>query len=125
MSDTDRFDYKDGLRLVAGLAWLGALAYQPRLTLAVTLLFIGGAFMLFNASVFVRSVFGRGEGPSVAPIFGGVFAAIGVALLPIDGAWYWAWIPLFLDWGGLPMFLVGGVRVLWARMTGRAHANRW
>lgn len=124
MTDTEAFGVKDGIRLVAGIAWLAALAYQPRITLAVTCLLIGGAFMVFNAMVFAQSVFGNGEGPSVAPIFGGLIAAAGVALLPIEGAWHWFWIPLMLDWGGLPMFLFGGVRFLWARWDGRKQGER-
>lgn len=32
-------------------------------------------------------------------------AAASIALLPVTGTWKWAWIPLLLDCGGLPMLL--------------------
>lgn len=33
----------------------------------------------------------------------GLIGCLGVALLPVPGAWRFAWIPLVLDWGSLPM----------------------
>ncbi len=113
----------DVLRLVGALAWLAVFIYQPRLTFAVTLLLIGSAFIVFNAMIFLGRLRGQVDGPSVAPVFGGLFAATGVALLPVEGAWHWAWIPLLLDWGGLPMFLFGTARYLWAVVSGRRHAG--
>jgi hypothetical protein len=43
---------------------------------------------------------------------GGLFAAAGVALLPIDGVWKWAWVPLLIDWGGLPLLFFALFRQL-------------
>ena len=99
------FTRKDGLRLIATVAWLVILVNWPQLTAAITLLIIGGAFIAFNAFIFWQTVILKGNAPAVAPIFGGILAAAGIALLPIAGIWKWAWIPLLIDWGGLPMFV--------------------
>ncbi len=42
---------------------------------------------------------------AITSLFGGMIAAAGVARLPLPGASKWAWIPLVIDWGGLPMLL--------------------
>lgn len=119
MTESESFNAKDVLRLVATVAWLIVFVFQPRLTLAVTLLLIGSAFIAFNAMILVGRIRGHVDGPSVAPIFGGVIAGIGVAMLPLSGAWHWAWVPLLLDWGGAPMFIYGGLRHLLVRKSGR------
>jgi hypothetical protein len=77
----------------------------PRLTAAVSLLIVGGGFIAFNAWIFWQTVIRKAHAPAVAPIFGGIIAAAGVAILPVTGIWKWAWIPLLIDWGGLPMFV--------------------
>ena len=107
--DDSTFGIKDWLRLIATLAWLIVFITWPRLTGGVTLLVGGGAMMAFNAMIFWRTVVCKGHAPAVAPIFGGVFAAGGIALLPVDGIWKWAWIPLLLDWGGLPIFVAAWI----------------
>lgn len=93
------------LRPALVIVWLILLVVWPRLTTALTLLGIGGAFIAYNAFIFWSRVVHKAPAPSVAPIVGGIMAAAGVATLPLDGAWHWAWIPLLLDWGGLPMFM--------------------
>ena len=77
----------------------------PRLIFAVALLVIGGALITYNAMVFWLTVVRKDHAPSVAPIFGGVIAAIGVAVLPVTSSWMWAWIPLVIDWGGFRIFV--------------------
>ncbi len=42
---------------------------------------------------------------AITSLFGGIIAAGGVARLALPGASKWAWIPLVIDWGGLPMLL--------------------
>ena len=107
MENDERFGGKDWIRLIAGVAWLIALAAWPRVTGGVSLMIAGGAMMAFNAMIFWASVVQKGHAPAVAPIFGGILAAAGIALLPVEGIWKWAWLPLLLDWGGVPMFVYG------------------
>jgi hypothetical protein len=101
----ERFLRSHLLRLVSGIAWLAIFVSWPRLTFAVTLLIIGAVMIAFNAMVFWLAVVRGGDAPSVAPVFGGIIAATGVAVLPFAGSWQWAWVPLIVDWGGLPRFL--------------------
>lgn len=97
------FTRKDWLRLVLVVAWLFVFVYQPRLVSAITLLGIGTAFISYNAMIFWSEVIRKDHASSVIPIFGGILAGIGIALLPVAGIWKWAWIPLLVDWGGVGM----------------------
>ncbi len=81
-----------------------------QLIFAIISLAIGSVMIAFNAMVFWLTVIRREDAPAVAPIFGGVFAAIGIALLPLPGSWKWAWVPLAADWGGIPIFLAAWFR---------------
>ena len=101
----ERFFLSVWLRLISGIAWLAIFASWPRLTFAVTLLIIGAVIIAFNAMVFWLAVVRGRDAPSVAPVFGGVITAAGVAVLPFAGSWQWAWVPLIFDWGGLPRLL--------------------
>lgn len=76
-----------------------------QLVFSVALLVIGGMLIAYNAMIFWLTVVQKEEAPSVAPIFGGVIAAAGIAALPITGSWQWAWVPLLIDWGGFRIFL--------------------
>jgi len=77
----------------------------PQLIFAVVLLTIGGVLIAYNAMIFWLTVIRKDHAPSVAPIFGGVIAAIGIAVLPVTWGWKWAWVPLVLDWGGIRIFV--------------------
>lgn len=77
----------------------------PQLIFAVALLLIGGGLIAYNAVIFWLTVVRKEDAPSVAPLFGGIIAAAGVAVLPFAGSWHWAWIPLVIDWGGFRIFL--------------------
>ncbi len=104
---TDRGTLRmDWLRLLCTVAWLVVLVIWPRPTFAATLLVIGGGLIAFNAIVFWLTVVRQDHASSVAPIVGGVIAAAGIVVLPVAGSWQWAWIPLVIDWGGFPIFLV-------------------
>lgn len=105
MTDRQSFGRLDWLRLIATIVWLVIFVNWPQTTFAVTLLGIGSLFIAFNAMIFWSTVIHRRHASSVAPIFGGLFAAAGIALLPFAESWRWAWIPLLIDWGGLPMLL--------------------
>lgn len=109
MREDNAFGIKDWVRLIAAVAWFVVFLKWPRLTGGVTLLAVGGAMIAFNAVIFWRTVVRKDSAPSVAPIFGGVLAAVGLALLPVEGIWKWAWIPLLLDWGGLSMLVAAWV----------------
>jgi hypothetical protein len=82
----------------------------PQLILAVVSLAIGCVLIAFNGFVFWRRVIKNEGAPAIAPIFGGVFAAAGIILLPFPDTWRWAWVPLAVDWGGLPFFVVAYLR---------------
>ena len=107
--DDSTFSIKDWLRLIAAVAWFVVFLKWPRLTGGVSLLAVGGAMMAFNAVIFWHTVIRKDSAPSVAAIFGGVLAAAGMALLPVEGLWKWAWTPLLLDWGGLPILVAAWI----------------
>lgn len=105
MTASDSFGVKDWLRFLAVVAWLVIFAFWPQTTFAITLLLVGMVFIAFNAMVFWGTVIRKEEASSVAPIVGGIIAAGGITLLPLSGSWKWAWVPLVIDWGGIPMLL--------------------
>ena len=74
-------------------------------TFAVTLVLNGVFFIAYNAWILWYTVICVEEAPSTAPIVGGVIATPGVVFLPVNDRWMWLWIPLMIDWGGLPLFL--------------------
>lgn len=105
MADKESFGALDWLRLLSTVAWLVIFVNWPQFTFAVTLLIIGGALIAYNAMVFWLTVVCKEEASSIAPIFGGVIAAAGIVILPVSDSWMWLWIPLVMDWGGLPHLL--------------------
>jgi hypothetical protein len=110
MTDDERFGIKDWLRLLGAIALFLVFVKWPHMTFAVVLLVIGGVMIAFNAMIFWLTVVRKGEAPAVAPIFGGIIAAIGVAVLPAAESWKWAWVPLAIDWGGLPGLVAAVIR---------------
>ncbi|MDH4322893.1 MAG: hypothetical protein OEW90_02005 [Betaproteobacteria bacterium] len=54
------------------------LVNWPQLIFAAGLPVIGGAFIAYNAMIFWPTVGRKEDAPSVAPIFGGVIAAVGI-----------------------------------------------
>ena len=103
--DDEGFSRADWIRLIATVAWLGIFVYRPQLILAITLLVIGFGMIAYNAINFWVTVVLKNKASSAVPIIGGVAASIGVAIIPAEGIWKWSWIPLILDWGGLPYYL--------------------
>ena len=68
-------------------------------------------FATINFVFLLNQIRARFEyGPSLLPIFGGLFGLIGVLLMPI-GEWtdrlLWCWLPLVLDAGCLPYITLG------------------
>jgi len=107
MTSKDSFNALDWLRLLATITWLIVFVIWPQITFAITLLIIGSAFIAYNGLIFWLTIVRKEEASSIAPIFGGIFAAIGIAILPISESWKFSWIPLVIDWGGIPFFLSG------------------
>ncbi len=108
---TDKgFTNKDWLRLIAVVAWLAIFVIWPQFIFAISLLIVGAGLIAFNLVAFWFAVIRNEAFSSVAPVFGGLIAAIGIVILPADGSWKWAWIPFLIDWGGAPIFLYNKYR---------------
>ena len=105
MTNPGTFGIKDWLRLIATVAWLVIFVFWPRITFGVTFIIIGSVAIAYNAMIFWDTVVCKSHAPSVVPFIGGILAAVGLMILPITEGWKWTWIPLVIDWGGLPMFL--------------------
>ena len=44
----------------------------------------------------------RGGSTSLTLFLGGLFGALAVLALPLEGSWIWCWIPALVDPGSLP-----------------------
>lgn len=73
--------------------------------LAVALLCMALWVGVVNWSVVLIYWFTRKSVGSWTPLLSGVCGAVGVWLLPVEGASRLAWVPLFLDWGSVPGLL--------------------
>ena len=71
---------------------------------AISSLFLAcGAWIIaLNWSTVWIGLVGRQRAPSWIPLLGGVFGAIGLAILPLPGAHRLCWVPLLVDWGSIP-----------------------
>ncbi|HKJ50683.1 MAG TPA: hypothetical protein VKB27_04230 [Gammaproteobacteria bacterium] len=107
IKDEHSFDTLDWLRLIAAVGWLIVFVVWPQITFAVTLILIGSAFIAFNGLIFWLTVVRKEAASSITPVFGGIIAAAGIAILPVNEIWKFSWIPLVIDWGGIPFFLTG------------------
>jgi hypothetical protein len=65
---------------------------------------LGGLISLGNWVTLIGIIVTKGRS-SFVPFIGGVLAAIGMLILPVADFWRWAWIPLFADFGTLPMWI--------------------
>jgi len=104
--EDEGFSVIDWLRLIASVTWLIVFINWPQLTFSITLLAVGTGMIGYNVMIFWQTEIRHSGAPSVLPLFGGILAAIGIAILPMEGSWKWVWLPLALDWGGVPMLLV-------------------
>jgi hypothetical protein len=80
--------------------------YWGQLIFSVVLLLAGSFAIVVNGWIFWESMVKKRPTPSVLPIFGGIIAAIGLAIFPAERTWIWAWVPIVVDWGGLPAVVV-------------------
>jgi len=77
------------------------------LWLVSVLLLVFGVYMTaMNWAVFVNNYILRKKWVSAVPLVGGIAGAIGLGLLPIEGSWRYAWVPLVVDWGSAPVVVV-------------------
>jgi hypothetical protein len=65
-----------------------------------------------NASVFWATFVQKKKTSSWIPVIGGACGAISLAIVPVQGASWWWWLPLILDWGSIPGILVSLVYAL-------------
>lgn len=90
-------------------AWLGENGYvSVWLIFAGWLLIMGIPIMIGNDMILYRSLVKKESTPSPAPLIGGGMASAGLlCLLRYFGAecWWWALIPLLLDYACLPMLV--------------------
>ncbi len=60
--------------------------------------------MALNATVFWNDAVLKKPAPSWIPLLGGVFAAIGLVMLPYPRIRVFWWLPFLLDYGCVPGF---------------------
>jgi len=73
--------------------------------ISIVLIIFGVYVSVMNWAVFVYNHIVKKEWTSAIPLVGGVFCALGIALLPVTGSWKYAWIPFLADWGSVPVIL--------------------
>ena len=83
---------------------------------SAALLLVGGYVSLMNWMVIVNWLRTR-KHSSWIPLFGGVLAMLGVALIPIAGARSYWWLPLVIDWGCFPGLLYSAIAICFQRTT--------
>jgi hypothetical protein len=88
------------------------------LILAILLLVFGVYVMAVNWYVFIQNHIIKKTWSSCITLLGGVAASVGLLLLPIEGIAKFAWLPLILDWGSLPVIVVSVVIYLRSKKDG-------
>jgi len=77
------------------------------LILSIPLILFGIWVTLFNNYVLYKHLTTKNDTyiPSIAPFFGGIIFSIGLYVYPYYSFSYYAFIPLFLDYGCIPYTL--------------------
>jgi hypothetical protein len=75
------------------------------LILALAFLAFGSYVTIVNWCVFVQNHIIKKKWSSCITLLGGGTLSIGLLLLPVDGVARFAWLPLVLDWGSLPVIV--------------------
>ncbi|MBC2592657.1 hypothetical protein H5P28_00125 [Ruficoccus amylovorans] len=88
---------------------------------AVLLLF-GGYIAVMNWAVFVNNHVLKKQWASAIPFIGGFVLTMGIVLLPITGSWKYAWIPLLLDWGSVPVVIAS--LACWLSQPGERNTDK-
>jgi hypothetical protein len=68
------------------------------------LLLVGGLISIGNW-VTLFGIIIKKISASFVLFIGGILAAIGMSILPIEGIWKLSWIPLFADFGTIPVWI--------------------
>jgi len=72
---------------------------------AIAMAGVGVWIVAFNYHVWISCLRGRPNTPSYIPIIGGLMVAGAMLIVPINGLWKLAWIPLLVDWACVPLLL--------------------
>lgn len=84
-------------------------------TISSLLIALSIYLVVMNGMVFLNNYVFKKQWVSAIPIIGGISGAVGLALVPIHDIWRFAFIPLIIDWGCLPVVLVS----LFLKLFGR------
>ena len=99
---------------------MAAPIVQWVLFLAASALFLVGA--VFNGMIGWRTwIRDESDGPSVAPLLFGLVGIVAVLLAPfgeLSDRWAWIWLPLLLDYGTGPYFLMVAYYLAFKRTPG-------
>jgi hypothetical protein len=76
--------------------------YGLRLTGACLLLLFFLLAAIANAQMLIRRMRGP-SGPSLVPVLGGLSGMVGMLIMPWPSVRIWAWVPLLLDVGSVPI----------------------
>lgn len=104
-SDISTLTVSAGLRSSSASRWTdnqenSALTNPGRTILGSVCFLIGAAVVAANLWIMGQEIRGK-RAPSPVPLFGGLLAAFGIAILPIGHARALALAPIVLDWGGV------------------------
>ena len=70
----------------------------------IVFLLVGGVLTIMSWISLLRwQLLGIRSKSSGVPILGGVFAAIGLYIMPVQGVRQWCWIPLLVDVSCIPL----------------------
>lgn len=86
--------------------------------LSSALLLFAGYAIVMNWAVFTNNYILKKKWSSAVPLVGGATGAIGLICLPLEGLWKFAWIPLVLDWGSIPVIVVSLICYIERRRKG-------
>ncbi len=85
-----------------------------RWCLTIPCLLVFAAFALLNLQIFFSQL-RNPQGRSLGPVVGGLFGAIGIFLMPIEGAMKYCWLPLVVDIGCGPMIVMALIEAIHSR----------
>jgi hypothetical protein len=82
--------------LITVIAWIAS----------ILLLLLAAYISIMNWYTFVNNCILKKPFVSAVPFGCGLFGALGIVLLPIEGSWIWLWVPSVIDWGSFPIVIV-------------------